>query len=103
MLRASAPEARDRLAELREQAEVVLQRLEDLYEQAQPAIDEGKKSARHGATAASLASEISADTPRSKRPAILMILVIVGAVAFLGWKRCGRHTDVAEPGRPPVT
>jgi ferric-dicitrate binding protein FerR (iron transport regulator) len=86
-VREALPVARDRLSELREQAQAVLRGIEDIHEQAQPAIEEGKKSAAHGASAVSLASQISPKRRRSKFPFVLVILLVAGGAAYAWWNR----------------
>ena len=86
-VRDALPGARDRLSELREQAQAVLHGIEDIHQQAQPAIEEGKKSAAHGASAVSLASQISPKRSRSKFPLVLVILLAAGGAAYAWWNR----------------
>lgn len=97
-LRQSLPAVKDRLMDLREQTEVVLHQIEEMYEQAEPALDEGKKSIRHGTKAASLASEISAQPRHGKRPGPLVVVVLALA-GFIGWKLWRRRT--IESGDSP--
>ena len=95
-VRDALPVARDRLGELREQAQAVLHSIEDIHEQAQPAIEEGKKSAAHGASAVSLASQISPKRSRSKFPLVLVIVLAAGGAAYGWWNRRYRsRTDSA--------
>lgn len=103
-LRDALPVARDRLGELREQAQAVLHGIEDIHEQAQPAIEEGKKSAAHGASAVSLASQISPKRSRSKSPLYLVILLVAGGAAYGWWnRRCRSGTDTASQPDLPGT
>ena len=103
-LRDALPGARDRLGELREQAQAVLHGIEDIHEQAQPAIEEGKKSAAHGASAVSLASQISPKRSRSKFPLVFVILLVAGGAAYGWWNRRYRpRTDSAYHADLPVT
>lgn len=100
-LRDAVPVARDRLGELREQAQAVLHGIEEIREQAQPAIEEGKKSAAHGASAVSLASQISPKRSRKKFPLFLVVLLGVGGAAYSWWNRRERQRgDLAYPDLP---
>jgi len=101
-VRDAIPVARDRLGELREQAQAVLHGIEDIREQSQPAIEEGKKSAAHGAAAVSLASQISPKRRRSKFPLVLVILLVAGGAAYGWWNRRYRPSTAPayQPDRP---
>lgn len=90
----AVPVAREHVEELRDQAHVLLHRIDDMREQARPAIDEARKSvqdgrasAAHAAAAAALAAEISPKRSRSKIPLVIAVLLALGGTAAFWWKR----------------
>ena len=104
-LQRAVPVAQHRLEELREQALGVIRQIEDMREQVQPVIeegkksvDDGKKSAAHGASAVALASQISRKRSRGKFPLFLVVSLVVGGAVCIWWKRRDdQRDDAASP------
>jgi len=99
---------------------MVLEQIESMREQAQPAIgegrrgaahgrksfDEGRKGAAHGAAAISLASKIDpkASSKRGGRPPIFLLLVAAGGIAYVIWKRRqGQHAAASHLDQPAAS
>jgi hypothetical protein len=88
-IRRRLPDKAELFEEARAQTESLLERIEELREQSQPVIDRGIRAARQTTTDAALGiAHVAAPArPQSKAPLVIGTLLLTSAIGILLWRR----------------